>query len=289
MALIIADDEMGKVDAAPGRSSWVGPGRAARATRRTGTDPSTTLRSGRDDKVGLRSGRDADAGGRLLDVYRRLLAAYGPQHWWPGESAFEVIVGAVLTQSAAWANVEKALVNLKSAGVLSPEGLHALDEGEVARLIRPSGYFNAKARKLKAFVEMLHDRFAGDLSRLLALPMSELRALLLSTHGIGPETADSIVLYAAGQPSFVIDAYTRRVFSRVGVMTVADTYEAWRRLFMAALPADAMFFNEYHALIVAHGKAVCRKAPRCGECVLREVCEMGQAGRGAESLAGKGL
>src|SRR3990172_6685346 len=219
----------------------------------TRTDPSTPLRSGRDDRA------------RLLDVYERLLEAYGPQHWWPGETAFEVIVGAILTQSAAWTNVEKALANLKAAGALSPEGLHGLDEREIARLIRPSGYFNAKARKLKAFVEMLHNRFpsaalgtgSGDLNRLLALPRGELRGLLLSTHGIGPETADSIVLYAAGQPSFVIDAYTRRVFSRLGLLPKRDVYEAWRSMFMEALPADARMFNEYHALIVRLGKDVC--------------------------------
>jgi endonuclease-3 related protein len=193
-------------------------------------------------------------------VYERLLAAYGAQGWWPGETPFEVIVGAILTQSAAWVNVEKAIGNLKAAGALSPEALHALDEGEIARLIRPSGYFNAKARKLKAFVEMVHARFDGDLGSLLALPMGELRALLLSTHGIGPETADSIVLYAAGQPSFVIDAYTRRIFSRIGVCPAPSIpqgereYEGWQAMFMAALPGDARLFNEYHALIVAHGK-----------------------------------
>ncbi|HET8945253.1 MAG TPA: hypothetical protein VFO59_10770 [Dehalococcoidia bacterium] len=214
---------------------------------------------------------------RLIEVYERLLGAYGPQGWWPGETAFEVIVGAILTQSAAWANVEKALANLKAAGALSPEGLHGLGEEEIARLVRPSGYFNAKARKLTAFVEMLHSRFGGDLERLLALPMDGLRALLLRTHGIGPETADSIVLYAAGQPSFVIDAYTRRMFSRIGVRPAHDAYEGWRTIFMEALPADAGMFNEYHALIVAHGRAVCRKAPRCSECVLRDVCETGRA------------
>ena len=212
----------------------------------------------------------------LADVYGRLLAAYGPQGWWPGETAFEVIVGAILTQSAAWTNVEKALVNLKAAGALSPAGLHALDEGEIARLIRPSGYFNAKARKLKAFVEMLHREYGGRLEDLLALPMGELQALLLSTHGIGPETADSIVLYAAGQPSFVIDAYTRRIFSRIGAAPAQDTYGGWQRLFMEALPADAAMFNEYHALIVAHGKGVCRKAPLCSECALRGLCDTGR-------------
>lgn len=241
-----------------------------------GTDPSTPLRSGRDDRVGARSGRDDNVGGLLREVYERLLAAYGPQDWWPGETPFEVIVGAILTQSAAWSNVEKAIGNLKAAGVLSPEALHALDEGEIARLIRPSGYFNAKARKLKAFVEMLHARFDGELGSLLALPMDELRPLLLSTHGIGPETADSIVLYAAGQPSFVIDAYTRRIFSRIGVCPARDTYEGWQMMYTGALPPDARLFNEYHALIVAHGKGVCRKSPRCGECVLRDVCDAGE-------------
>ncbi len=216
------------------------------------------------------------AEGILKEVYKRLLGAYGPQHWWPGETAFEVIAGAILTQSAAWTNVEKALANLNAAGVLSPEGLHGLEEAEIARLIWPSGYFNAKARKLKAFVEMLHSRSGRDLERLLALPAEELRVLLLSTHGIGPETADSIVLYAAGKPSFVIDAYTRRMFSRMGVRPASDTYEGWRRMFLDALPPDAGVFNEYHALIVAHGKSVCRKAPSCGECVLREVCETGR-------------
>ncbi len=252
------------------------PVRLAKAAGGRETDPSTALRSGRDDRVGVRSGWDGDVGVLLTAVYERLLAAYGPQGWWPGETPFEVIVGAILTQSAAWVNVEKAIGNLKAEGVLSPEALHAMDEGEIARLIRPSGYFNAKARKLKAFVEMLHGRFRGDLAALLAMPMGELRPLLFSTHGIGPETADSIVLYAAGQPAFVIDAYMRRVFSRIGVRPVRDTYDAWRRTFMEALPEDARLFNEYHALVVAHGKGVCRKSPQCGECVLRDVCEVGR-------------
>ena len=216
----------------------------------------------------------------LRDVYERLHAAYGPQGWWPGDSAFEVIVGAILTQSAAWGNVEKALANLKARGVLSPRALHQLDEAEVAALIRPSGYFNAKARKLKAFIEMLYERFDGHLHCLLRVEIDELRRLLLATHGIGPETADSIVLYAAGRPSFVIDGYTRRAFARLGVVPELDTYEGWRAMFMEALPADAALFNEYHALIVRHGKDVCRKRePLCGACVLREVCPTGAVAR----------
>ena len=216
---------------------------------------------------------------RLLEVYERLFAAYGPQRWWPGETPFEVIVGAILTQSAAWANVEKAIGNLKAAGALSPQGLRRLSEEELARLIYPSGYFNAKARKLKAFVSLLFERFGGDPDRLLAAPAAELRPLLLATHGIGPETADSILLYAAGQPVFVIDAYTRRLCSRLGLAPTrrGDTYDAWQRLFMDALPSDAPLFNEYHALIVRHGKEVCRRRPRCPECPLLSVCPTGSS------------
>ncbi len=215
---------------------------------------------------------------RLLDIYRRLHVAYGPQHWWPGETPFEVIVGAILTQSAAWANVEKAIANLKAAGVLSPEGLAGLSEGELARLVYSAGYFNAKARKLKAFVALLSQRFDGELERLLAAPVEELRPLLLATHGIGPETADSILLYAAGRPVFVIDAYTRRSFSRLGLTPGHDSYDSWRALFMENLEADAALFNEYHALIVRHGKEVCRRQPRCEVCPLREGCPTGGSG-----------
>lgn len=213
-----------------------------------------------------------DAGVRLLDVYHRLYTAYGPQHWWPGEAPFEVVVGAILTQSAAWINVEKAIANLKSAGALTPEGLAQLPEAELARLVYPSGYFNAKARKLKAFLTLLSQSFAGDMGRLLALPASELRPLLLATYGIGPETADSILLYAAGQPIFVIDAYTRRTFSRLGFSPERDTYTAWQDLFQRHLPEEAPLFNEYHALNVRHGKDVCRSKPDCGVCPLAEIC-----------------
>lgn len=218
---------------------------------------------------------------RLLEIYRRLLDAYGPQGWWPGETPFEVIVGAILTQSAAWANVEKAIGNLKAAGALSPGGLARLGEEELARLIRPSGYFNAKARKLKAFVALLYDRFGGELERLLAAPAEELRPLLLATHGIGPETADSILLYAAGRPLFVIDAYTRRVFDRLGLRPQGDDYHAWQALFMESLPPEAPLYNEYHALIVRHGKERCRRRPLCGGCSLLPLCPTGRVLAGA--------
>lgn len=214
---------------------------------------------------------------RLLDIYERLYAVHGPQRWWPGETPFEVIVGAILTQSTAWRNVEGAITNLKAAGALSPEGLSRLSEGELARLIYPSGYFNDKARKLKAFLALLSERFQGDLEALLASPSEALRPLLLATHGIGPETADSILLYAAGRPAFVVDAYTRRLFSRLGLAPQRDTYEGWQRLFMDALPPEAPLFNEYHGLIVRHGKEVCHRRPLCTECPLLAVCPAGRA------------
>lgn len=214
--------------------------------------------------------------GRLVDVYRRLYGAYGPQHWWPGETPFEVIVGAILTQSAAWTNVEKAIVNLKAAGALSPEGVARLSEGELVRMVYPAGYFNAKARKLKAFVDLLFQRFGGELDALLATAQEELRPLLLATHGIGSETADSILLYAAGRPVFVIDAYTRRLYSRLGLSPPRDTYDSWQALFMGNLEPDVALFNEYHALIVRHGKEVCRREPRCEVCPLLAGCPTGR-------------
>ena len=216
----------------------------------------------------------------LLDIYQRLYAAYGPQGWWPGGSPFEVVVGAILTQAAAWVNVEKAIENLKAAGALSPRGILDTPLAELARLVYPAGYYNAKARKLKAFVEMLFERHGGDLDRLLALPLPELRPELLATHGIGPETADAIVLYAAGQPCFVIDAYTRRVFGRLGLTPARDDYASWQALFEDALPPDATLYNEYHALIDRHAKALCRKQPLCAQCFLREVCPAGAEAAG---------
>lgn len=230
---------------------------------------------------------EADAG-LLRAVYRRLLAAYGPQGWWPAETPFEVCVGAILTQSAAWSNVERAIANMRAAGALTPEGLRALPEAELARLVYPAGYFRAKARKLKAFTDLLFGRFGGSLEALLALPAAELRAVLLGTHGIGPETADCILLYAAGRPSFVVDAYTRRTFGRLGVRPERDTYQAWQALFTAALPADPALYNEYHALLVAHGKAACRKEPRCGGCPLLDLCPTGRPERpGPQPAAGR--
>ncbi len=202
---------------------------------------------------------------KLKAVYDRLFECYGPQHWWPGETPFEVMVGAILTQSAAWSNVEKAIGNLKAVEKLSAAALRDIAVDDLAGLIYPSGYYNAKAKKLKALVEWL-GRYGDDMSRLDNRDTAELRQELLNVHGIGPETADSILLYALNRPVFVIDAYTRRIFSRLGFKPVKDTYDGWQDLFTGNLPKDAQLFNEYHALIVRHGKLACRKAPWCREC-----------------------
>lgn len=215
---------------------------------------------------------DKDTAAALIDIYNTLFATYGPQHWWPADSPFEVIVGAILTQSAAWTNVERAISNLQAAQALTSEALHDLPLDRLALLIHPSGYYNAKALKLKAFADRLHSRYNNDLKRLFALDTATLRQELLSIHGVGEETADSILLYAARRPSFVIDAYTRRIMSRLELAPAKDSYGAFQALFSHNLPQDEVLFNEYHALLVCHGKEVCRKIPRCTRCCLRPTC-----------------
>jgi len=208
----------------------------------------------------------------LEEIYRRLLERYGHQYWWPADSPFEVVVGAILTQSTAWTNVEKAIASLKEARALSPSSLRRLDAGELARLVRPSGYYNAKARKLKAFMEHL-EGYGDSLEAMFAGDIRQLRQELLSIHGIGPETADSIILYAARKPVFVVDAYTHRIMERLGMHPGGDDYAALQAVFMGALPHDVDVFNEYHALFVRHGKEACRKnTPLCRGCCLQELC-----------------
>jgi endonuclease-3 related protein len=204
----------------------------------------------------------------LLHIYQRLFAKYGPQHWWPAEEPFEVIVGAILTQSAAWTNVEKAIKNLKQAGTLKPQALRQLPLDELANLIHSCGYYNVKARKLRAFADWFGERYNDNLRTLFAQDTSELRKQLLDIFGIGEETADSIILYAANQPIFVIDAYTRRIMGRLGLTPHSNSYEVWQMLFMANLPADTVLFNEYHALLVRLAKEVCLKRPLCRQCCL---------------------
>jgi len=214
----------------------------------------------------------------LLEVHRRLLQSYGPQGWWPGDGPFDVIIGAILTQAAAWTNVEMAIANLKEAGCWSMEAIDSQTEEALGDIIRPSGYFNAKARKLKAFATHLRVNHAGDLHRMLSQETGPLRDELLSIHGIGPETADDIVLYAAGKPSFVIDTYTHRIVQRLGIAgdIPSNNYHRLQSVFHDNLPADASLFNEYHALLDRHAKEACAKTPRCEGCCLLDICETGK-------------
>lgn len=206
---------------------------------------------------------------QLHRVYTVLLKNFGHQKWWPGDTPFEVIIGAILTQNTAWANVEKAILNLKKARKLSFEALRRIPAKKLAQWIRPSGYFNVKADRLKAFMDFLDRECQGDLSKLKQKTMPVLREKLLAVKGVGPETADSILLYALGKRSFVIDAYTKRIFLRHGLAKDHDTYERWREIFMRALPENLDLYNDFHAQIVRTGKDYCRKVPRCEGCPLQ--------------------
>ncbi len=209
-----------------------------------------------------------DQGRLLQNIYEQLFAAYGPQHWWPAETPTEVVVGAILTQNTAWTNVERAMDRLREAGCLDWAALRELPEADLAELIRPSGTFRVKAARLKALVEVLWSHHGGSLASLLSGSLEEARARLLGIHGIGPETADSILLYAGGRPSFVVDTYTRRLLRRHLLMESHRDSEAVRQFFHRALPPDAQMFNEYHALIVAVAKRHCRARARCEGCPL---------------------
>jgi endonuclease-3 related protein len=212
----------------------------------------------------------------LQEAYDRLFAAFGPQRWWPGESPFEVIVGAVLTQNTAWKNVEQALENLREAGLLEPRAMLSAGSEELAELIRPSGYYRLKARRLLNLVRMIVERYDGSLATMFAQPLDELRRQLLEVNGIGPETADSILLYAGNLPTFVVDAYTARVLKRHGWIDPEADYYAIQEHFLHGLPTDAALFNEYHALLVRVGKDYCRKQPRCEDCPLAPLLPGGR-------------
>jgi len=228
------------------------------------------------------------AGPRLLDIYDHLFRAYGPQRWWPGETPFEVIIGAILTQAVAWTGVERAIDALKAEGLLSAPALRAVPSDRLAALLRPTGYFNAKAAKVKAMAAFLA-RHEDDLDRLFDRQVEPLRGELLDIHGVGEETADSIILYAAGKPSFVIDAYTRRILERLRLGPDGRRYADYRAWFHDHLPPDARLFNEYHALLVRLGKDVCRKRPLCQVCPLLALCPTGAGGTPSASLrAGSG-
>ena len=206
---------------------------------------------------------------RLLRLYRLMFQALGPQHWWPARTPFEVVVGAMLTQNTAWTNVEKAIAALRAANALRPAALAALPRARLARFIRAAGYYNIKAKRLQNLLRYLHRRCGLRLSRLFRITPEALRQELLGENGVGPETADSILLYAGVVPVFVVDAYTRRILSRHGLVRPTATYEEIQGLLQAHLPPEAALFNEYHALLVMVGKDYCRAMPRCQACPLR--------------------
>ncbi len=217
----------------------------------------------------------------LPEVYSRLFAAYGPQGWWPGESRFQIIVGAILTQSTAWVNVEKALRSMRAAGCWSFEAIVKLPEADLATVIRSSGYYNAKARKLQAFASHLLENYGGDLDAMFDQELGDLRSELLSIYGIGDETADDILVYAAEKPSFVMDSYTRRIVDRMGFPVLGRNpgYGAYQALFQDNLPANTPLFNEFHALLDHHAKVSCTKRdPHCSNCCLADLCPLGRTG-----------
>jgi len=208
---------------------------------------------------------------QLTEIYQLLFERFGPQHWWPGETKFEIITGAILTQNTSWANVEKAIANLKSADSLTPEKLYQFDVPQLAELIRPAGYFNIKAKRLKNFVTWLFENYEGKLTNLESLDTDQLRSELLAVKGIGPETADSILLYALNRPVFVVDAYTARIAFRHGLIEPNADYEQLRGLFQSNLPQDTQLFNEYHALLVKVGKEFCKPKAQCSSCPLEKL------------------
>jgi len=213
---------------------------------------------------------------QLRSIYQLLLDRYGPQHWWPAETPFEMAIGAILTQNTNWPNVEKAIANLRDAAALSSEAICFLPRLDLESLIRPSGFFRQKAERLALFSCYLHDHYQGNLELMLQQPPEPLRRELLTLKGIGPETADSILLYAGGHPSFVVDAYTDRLFSRLGLLAGGENYQDIQAFFMQRLPREAQLFNEFHALIVSHCKQHCRKQPRCSDCPLEKICRFRQ-------------
>lgn len=203
-----------------------------------------------------------------MEIYDSLYREFGPQGWWPASTPFEVMVGAILTQNTAWGNVERAIRNLKEAGALTPEGVLGTDPRRLEALIKPAGYYRVKAERLRSLCRFLMEEFGGRVQEMASRPLEELRQRLLQLKGVGPETADSILLYALDKPIFVVDAYTRRVLGRHGLVGDSAPYEEVQRLFMGELPKDVGIYKEYHALLVKLGKTHCRPKPRCGGCPL---------------------
>jgi endonuclease-3 related protein len=209
---------------------------------------------------------------KLMGIYKALYKHFGPQDWWPGDTPFEVCVGAILTQNTAWQNVEKAITNLKKEKILDPHKINKMPAQKLARYIVPAGYFNIKAKRLKNFISFLCERYNGEVAKMFSNGANSLREHLLAVNGIGPETADSILLYAGNVPIFVVDAYTKRIFHRLNLTPEDITYHGMQEIFMKNLPSDAMLFNEYHALIVMLGKNYCKTKPLCKECPVKKKC-----------------
>jgi endonuclease-3 related protein len=207
----------------------------------------------------------------LEKVYQRLLDCFGPQQWWPAQSPFEVLVGTILTQNTSWKNVERAIDNLREAGALEPERLYQLPLGELEELIKPAGYFRLKAKRLRNLLRYLIERFDGSLEVMFATSLGTLREELLAINGIGPETADSILLYAGKLPTFVVDTYTYRVMARHGWIDFETDYHSLKDYFESSLERDPALYNEFHALLVRVGNEYCRKTPQCDECPLCDL------------------
>ncbi len=206
-------------------------------------------------------------------LFDQLLSTYGEQHWWPAQTPFEMMVGAILTQNTSWQNVERAIAGLRHAGLLEPDALAAAAVDGIEQSIRPAGYFRQKTQRLQLLARFYLDQ--GGVEAMCRVPLPEMRARLLALHGVGPETADSILLYALNRPLFVIDTYTKRLMQRLGLVVENPRYDALQGYFHQRLPADVALFQEFHALIVAHGKTHCAARPSCSGCVLGQVCREG--------------
>ena len=207
----------------------------------------------------------------LTYIYKALYKAFGPQHWWPGETAFEIAVGAILTQNTNWGNVEKAINNLKRQKVFNTKTLQNMPDEKLASLIKPAGYYNIKTKRLKNFLNFFTNHYKGSIKKMKSENKDSLREKLLSVNGIGPETADSIMLYALEKPVFVIDAYTKRILARHGIVSERTTYHQMQTLFHKNIPQNIALFNEYHALFVKLGKDFCRAKPKCEGCPLEKL------------------
>lgn len=218
-----------------------------------------------------RCSTESRIGHLLLEVYNLLYKSYGPRHWWPADNAFEVMVGAILTQNTNWINVERAIRNLRKERALTPSAIYSMSSKKLAGLIRPSGYYNIKTMRLKNFIHYLFLKYSGRLTLIRRQRLGSLRREMLGVKGLGPETVDSIILYALKKPIFVVDAYTRRIMNCQGIIKSDSGYEEIQSVFMKNLPKNVKFFNEYHALLVEHAKRVCRSSPGCQECVLRSL------------------